>query len=63
MMNIKILVVAFIGILSVAVATGIWIVLEDDSARVQQMRSADIAAERKAIEEAEKAHPNPFKAQ
>ena len=62
MMNIKVL-VAFLGILSVAVATGIWIVLADDSARVQQMRSDDIAAERKALEEAEKAHPNPFKAQ
>ena len=59
MVNIKIFLFS-LSALSIAVAAGIWMVLAEDSARVQELRKADIARERQAIEEAQKTHPNPF---
>jgi hypothetical protein len=59
MIKIKIFLFS-LSALSIAVAAGVWLVLAEDSARVQELRKADIARERKAIEEAKKAHQNPF---
>ena len=59
MFNVKVVVLS-ISCLTIAVAAGVWLVLAEDSAHVQELRRADIAKERKEIEEAQKAHPNPF---
>ena len=53
MVNIKIITFS-LSALSIAAAAGIWMVLAEDNARVQELRKAEIARERKAIEEVQK---------